>query len=244
MPRFKLLVGQHVAADPADIERAREEKRPPRDRVYRAGETIDTEEDLSKLNAGPGMMKFERLEDPPRQRARGAQPMANLPPGSEPDPRTGAVFSTAPATASAAPGGQVGTGFQEASGTPLGTISGPMNAPAQEKGFTGTGTPRAPGAREIDRAREGQVARERPTGVQGTTPQTAKTPPPPKAEGEEPPPGGSPPPPSPESPSQEWTEEELNQMTVPELRELAEEEEVDLKGASRKDEIVRAILKG
>lgn len=38
-----------------------------------------------------------------------------------------------------------------------------------------------------------------------------------------------------------YTREQLEEMTVAELRELAEEKDVDLSGAHRKDEIVEAL---
>lgn len=51
MARFKLMVGKHVE----------------KGKVYRKGDIITTDDDLTRLNGGPGAMKFERLsavEDP------------------------------------------------------------------------------------------------------------------------------------------------------------------------------------
>lgn len=39
-----------------------------------------------------------------------------------------------------------------------------------------------------------------------------------------------------------YTREELEQMTVPDLREIAEGEEIDLMGASKKNEIISRLL--
>lgn len=48
--RFKLLAGKHAAKDEEGLQK-----------IYKKGDVIETDSDLSKLNSGPGYMKFERL---------------------------------------------------------------------------------------------------------------------------------------------------------------------------------------
>lgn len=104
MASFKLLAGQHIATDPdakpLTPEQIKAGARLP-SRTYAVGETIVSDDDLV-ARFGPD--KFERIGG-------------------------GEVQTVAPLPTSSAPGGQVSSGFQSATGTPSGTVSGPSPAP-------------------------------------------------------------------------------------------------------------------
>lgn len=87
--RFRLLTGQHIQDDPADLEAAAREKRAPRGRTYLEGEVIESAYDLNRLNpADPALRKkFERLPDNPSadwQAPSAGQFVNNSPPPQPP----------------------------------------------------------------------------------------------------------------------------------------------------------------
>lgn len=98
MALFKLLAGQFIQADPDSPELTAEQikagARRP-SRTYKVGETVESDEDLV---AKHGAEKFVFVSGKPKK------PKA--------------------AAGAAAPGGQVSSGFQSATGTPEGTVSG------------------------------------------------------------------------------------------------------------------------
>jgi len=165
MALFKLLVGQHIATDPDSPELTPEQikvgaKRPSR--TYPEGSTIESDEDLA---AKHGAAKFVLLSGTPKK-VKGPK-----------------------VEASAAPGGQVSTGFQSATGTPQGTISGPA----------------------LDKEVEGDAKAE--TAEKGSPPKT-----------------------------REEVEASLQRMNVQQLRNLAQQEGIDLHGKNTKAEIVNHIM--
>lgn len=100
MARYKLLVGQHIQADPKAPDLTPEQvkagaKKPSR--VYNQGDTVVSDEDLV---AKHGAAKFSFLDGSPEK-------------------------AKATAGASVAPSGQVSSGFQTTTGTPEGgSVSG------------------------------------------------------------------------------------------------------------------------
>lgn len=184
MARYKLLAGQHVQADPdwqpTDGQRDESRRtgvrpRPP-SRVYNAGQVVVSDSDLV---AKFGAEKFQLL-GPSRGQRTTAFPGNPMPGDPVPD-----VGRTSP---SAAPHGQVSTGFQGAeTGGDVEHPSHPITA--EEAG-----------------AAEAHAGEDDP-------------------------------------PARDFDQEygSLDAMTVKDLKELAAEEEIDLKGCTHKDEIVAAI---
>lgn len=137
MNRFRLNTGKHQ----------QKEDKTGKSRLYRQGEIIETEADLSKLNTGGGTPKFERLEDRSERRRY-----------EEPTPATTTPTVVPPSPASSP-------------SLPQGT---PSKATQSEAGYT---------------------------------------------------------------------ESELAGMTVNELKELAAEDEIDVKGAQTKAELIKVLAK-
>lgn len=86
MARFRVLVGQHSEKDAQGVPH-----------LYNPGDIVDSKSNLLKFNS-PGSVKFELVDDP--ESARGARGETERPVG--------------PGAVSQAPGGQVSTGFQQA----------------------------------------------------------------------------------------------------------------------------------
>jgi hypothetical protein len=212
MPQFKLLVGQHIQADP-DWEPSEEERelaknagralRPP-SRVYRAGETVESDTDLVE-RFGPE--KFQMVQDKYRLRegvakGRKVQARKGVPEGVEtrsPGDPTPEIERTSP---SVAPAGQVAQGFQGAT-SPVNTTtpSGPLPVEAAQ-------------TEESEESEEADDKEESP----------------PKA------------PPAPRGPrAKRSVPDNLDRMSLNDLRAFAAEEEVDIKGATRREDIIRQI---
>lgn len=100
MARFKLLIGQHIGADPDSEALTAEQikagvRRPSR--TYKEGDIVESDIDLAKRH---GFSKFELVSGIPKK-------------------------SKASAGSSVAPGGQVSTGFQATEGGVTGVASEP-----------------------------------------------------------------------------------------------------------------------
>lgn len=115
MARFRVLVGKHHEGG----------------RTYVRGEIVDSATDLSKMNAPGVAPKFERVDDDASRRdfAARQQEIQRLQEDLDRDRAESAAQSApaVPAQPSAAPGGQVSTGFQQTAPAPDGTpVSGPV----------------------------------------------------------------------------------------------------------------------
>lgn len=220
--RFRLLAGSHVGPDYSqepvkrkDPATGEETSKLPSKR-YRAGEVVEAETDLV---AKHGASKFQLLGESRRQGLMRTDKMGNPTPG-DPTPLNQQN------TAAVAPHGQVSTGFQQAINT-----EGPV------KGAPVTGE-------DLDKVME-QHEEEAQRGMEKRSKEQVADPNNPdqsvQAAHEE---GDLD---EDEGKMREAGEgegkEDLESMTVAELKEIASEEEVELHGASRKDDIVKAIRK-
>lgn len=108
MARFKLLIGQHIGADPDSEALTAEQikagvRRPSR--TYKEGDIVESDIDLAKRH---GFSKFELVSGIPKK-------------------------SKASAGSSVAPGGQVSTGFQATEGGVTGVASEPVEDEGSSK---------------------------------------------------------------------------------------------------------------
>jgi hypothetical protein len=222
---FKLLVGQHIQGD-LEAEPGKDGKYP--ERVYHAGEIFESESDLTRLN-GPGMTpKFERVDDPrfqdENQRRRF---LRSTPPESQQegdDKEKGRKPTNWPTTVKPPAQPEYATeegqqGLQEN----VGGVEDPTPAPAASV----SSRPQQPQPQQPPQQQRPQ---------QGHPPQPTPKSQQPQAQ---PQPKGEPK----GEPKRDLEKEygPLDKMTVQDLKELAEEEEIDLKGASRKEEMIKAI---
>lgn len=230
MKLFRLLQGVHVQADhewepsEVDIQNAQINRTPlvPPHREFKAGQVVPSDKDLVD-KFGPEKFQYVGEGGPEPKVARY---LKDRTPG---DP--------APAyqreSATSYPGGQVSTGFQQSSQGPDGRmVAGPVNEfdPANES---------------IDRATEQQ--KQPQPGSASTQPGH------PHQQGQQPhgktllQPGHHT---NPEHPASAPIkpacppDSELKKMSVEDLRSLAADEEIDLKGATTKDDIIKRVKSG
>jgi hypothetical protein len=235
MGQYRVLAGQHAQQEYLTDERGdvlKGDDGRPRitNRVYNTGQVVSSDADLVALF---GANKFERVQTEGRRARRGkvgegeeeaesaggAGPLRGLPSAvTQPTP--------APLNPGVFPGGQVSSGYQAAAQTPTPYTnpSAPVEGGIQPAfaGPDGTKESGQPRSSPAERAAQAE---------QGGKPKSAQQP---KAGAKGPPPA---------APAKAYTRAELEEMTVADLKELADEEEVDLAGATKKDEIIDAILK-
>jgi hypothetical protein len=185
--------------------------------TYTAGQVVESDVDLVEKH---GAQKFERVGG----ESGGFKSGTGNPTAGDPTPdnvlHSAATF----------PHGQVSTGFQQTSGVnpATGVNSGPLNEERaretlgeEDKGQaelpqgqkTQSQTPTAPAQAPTQQAGKQAIQGEQFPAVQGQSP--AK--------------------------SEREYHGQLERLSVRELQSHAEEQEIDLKGASRKDEILKAI---
>jgi hypothetical protein len=245
MGQYRVLAGQHAQLEPRLNDRGEpmkdEQGRPlTQTKVYNAGQVVSSEADLCATFVN----KFERMpeERQGRRSRRGAEEGGGADEGSPsplvasgPQPRT-TVPTPQPLNPAAFPGGQVSSGYQQAVSSPgaYDTPSCPVE-PGVQPAFAGPSGTKEGGSPRMSQA---ELAKQG-GGNKGALPVKSPGGPvkPAQASGEEGEGSGG-------AKGAAYTREELEEMTVADLKELAEEEEVDLAGATRKDEIIDAILAG
>lgn len=78
MAKYRLLAGKHSQKEENPETKQKEVK------IYKRGDVFESKHDLLKFNAGPGAMKFEKVEEPPpRAASRAAAPPPEPPPPPE-----------------------------------------------------------------------------------------------------------------------------------------------------------------
>lgn len=251
--RFKLLAGLHEQADP-DWQRpddAPPEARAP-SRTYRTGEIVESDSDLVDkfgpqkfMYVGESRRKPSSLLDP---RIGATDPAEDWKPG---DP----VPELRRKNPSTAPGGQVTSGFQQATGDPSGrTVSGP----ALRTGEGETAEDRMPGDQTIEQKKtapnqattltpdEVEQRRKNPADMRPLDKLSDR----PSGPGQVSQPKSGPVAPTTGQPKsadqgEDVSDEEyyqtLDGMSVPQLRSHASEAKVDLKGATTKADIIKRL---
>jgi hypothetical protein len=198
MALYRLLVGQHLQADP-DWEPSKMELKAaeasgidpkPPTRTYSAGQLVESETDLV---AKCGSEKFQLVSGKPTRKVPSAS-SKNPTPG-DPTPE---VAATSPAKF---PQGQVSTGHQGSTTNPQGeTVTGPVG---DESFVTGRG----PQSRVAPDAGVEEPAAEEESG------------------------------------DLEVRYGNFDEMHVDDLKQVAEAEEIELKGATRKADIIKVLRK-
>lgn len=226
MATFRVATGIHIQADhewePSEQEKKRSEdsgvpiKAPSR--TYRAGEVFESDVDMVAKH-GP---KFALVSQDSRKGRKGAK--------ASPDVHPSAVMKPAPG-GGVFPAGQVSEGFQQ-------TTSGPDGKPvtglasdevleeiAEQGRITADDKQKKTEAKASER---GQGTTERQPMKFGPKTGPVKTPPKANTKTEE-------------TDSEEDEGDDLDSMTVSDLRDYAHKKGIELKGVIRKDEIVEAI---
>jgi hypothetical protein len=228
--RYRLVAGQHIQADPDwepdeyAVKQAEATGIAPRapSRTYNAGDVVESESDLV---AKFGANKFQYLGGKGRKDDLGPEGHTMYQQGAKGPRLPGDPAEELEETSTShAPHGQVSTGKQSATSTAQSTTSGPMG-PTDEEGnpvdskdkVQGQHTVKAGGPATIQH--EGQASASHQGGQQqpSQSKQVAR------------------------APSKEQYHQQLDKMSVSELRKHADEEEIDLKGARTREEMLKAI---
>jgi hypothetical protein len=214
MAIFRLLNGQHHTTEV--VGKTKNDAPITEEKSYRPGDLIDTEEDLLRYNGAIGMSpKFEKVgESKPKPRFQSPSRDPNF----QAQERAPSTSSTSP-RAAAGIEGDTG-GVEQPAPSPTTTSSNMPPAEVSNEDFD----------EDVQEPTTEQLQGGAGGGQQGQ-PQQPKQDQPPKQD-------------SPPQPRQKTLDEEygpLEKLTVSQLQDIADEEEIELKGASKKDDIIRNL---
>jgi hypothetical protein len=216
MTVYRLLNGQYHTTEV--VGEAKSGAPITEEKSYRPGDLIDTDEDLLRYNGALGMSpKFEKVgESKPKMRFQSPSRDPNV----QAQERAPSTSSTSPRAAA----GIEGTtgGVEQPAPSPTTTASNMPPAEVEDEDYGDEGSPTTEQLQKSD----SQLPTTNPSSSQPKQDQ-----PPAKQN-------------SPPQPRQKTMDEEygpLEKLTVAQLQDIADEEEIDVGGASKKDDIIRKL---
>jgi hypothetical protein len=217
MAIYRLLNGQHHTTEV--VGKTKNDAPITEEKSYRPGDLIDTEEDLLRYNGALGMSpKFEKVgESKPKPRFQSPSRDPNF----QAQERAPSTSSTSP-RAAAGIEGDTG-GVEQPAPSPTTTSSNMPPAEVSDEDFDEEVQEPTTEQLQGDGGQQSDPNAAYQTPKQGQPPKESSTPP---------------------QPRQKTLDEEygpLEKLTVSQLQDIADEEEIELKGASKKDDIIRNL---